>query len=63
MDENGGDEDCDLLIEEKQAFVKSYFMHVFNNYFNYIIYIILSNLLYLYIFRSSINEVSEEEKT
>ena len=38
-------------------------MHYFNNYFDYIIYIILSNLLYFtYFFRLSINKERGVEK-
>jgi len=39
-------------------------MHVFNNKFEYIIYVILSTLLYfIYFFRLSINKERGKEKT
>ena len=45
-------------------FVKPKITHDFNNYFDYIIYIIASNLFYfIYFFRLGINKIKREEKT
>jgi len=41
----------DSLLAYRTAFVKPKIMHCFNNYFDYILHIIASNLRILYIFQ------------